>query len=290
MIWDLPPVRPGRPPSDDLRERRALAGGRREPLIATEHTVVTLGGVRCLQLDPPASRCEILYFHGGGYRMGSPEGWLRLASSLVGACNSRVTLPDYRLAPESPYPAALHDAVAVYGTVMASGNPIFVAGDSAGGGLAAALAVLCIREGKQVPEGVFLFSPWLDLTLVSDTYTTRAETDQFFPLTSATDAADAYLQGHPATDPLASPARAELSGYPPTLVMAGTEETLLGDSLTFASALASARRDVTLHVAAGMQHAWPAIFPDLPETAHAIGTVGAFVDRVLAASSMAAGY
>jgi acetyl esterase/lipase len=194
-----------------------------------------------------------------------------------------VTLPDYRLAPENPFPAALYDAAAVYGCLIRSDAPVFVAGDSAGGGLAAALVVLCSQDHARGPDGIILLSPWLDLALTSETYISRAETDRFFPLASAEDAAGAYLQGHSADDPLVSPIRADLSGFPPTLLMAGTDETLLGDALRFSTQLATAGRDVTLWVAEGMQHAWPAISADLPETAQAVRAIGAFVERIAAA-------
>jgi acetyl esterase/lipase len=196
----------------------------------------------------------------------------------MSAIGARATLVDYRLAPEHPFPAAVHDAAAVYDAVRVSGDrPVVVAGDSAGGGLAAALVVAALRSGVATPAALVLLSPWLDVALTGETHTTRAARDQLFPTASSTEAAETYLQGHPARDPLASPLFADVEGFPPTALFAGTEETLLSDSVSFASRLALDGVTVTLHVAAGMQHVWPLLQPDARESDAVFATIGTFV-------------
>ena len=124
-----------------------------------------------------------------------------------------------------------------------------------------------------------LISPWLDLTLSASTFVSNAAHDRFFPRENAAEAADLYLQGHPATDPLASPLFADLAGFPPTLLFAGGEEGLLADATRFAEKLALAGASVEAHLVAGMQHTWMNFFPDLPETAAAFDAIARFVSR-----------
>jgi epsilon-lactone hydrolase len=187
-------------------------------------------------------------------------------------------LPNYRLAPEHPFPAALHDAAAVYGALLGRGSGLIViSGDSAGGGLAAALAVAIVRAHIEPPLGLVLFSPWVDLQATAASFATRAESDLLFSRTAAADAAASYLQGVSDREPLASPVFADLAGLPPTLVFAGEEEVLLDDGLAMSAALARAGVTVYAHFVAGMQHVWPTVFPDLHETAVALHAVAEFV-------------
>ena len=236
------------------------------------------GGVRCIELSGEVARATILYLHGGGYRIGLPEGWSGFAGVLAERLSARVVLPDYRLAPEHPFPAALLDAVAVLAALEGS-SPLVIAGDSAGGGLAAAATLAARRIGIAVPRAAVLISPWLDLTLSASTFVSNAAHDRFFPRENAAEAADLYLQGHPATDPLASPLFADLAGFPPTLLFAGGEEGLLADATRFAEKLALAGASVEAHLVAGMQHTWMNFFPDLPETAAAFDAIARFVSR-----------
>ena len=129
-----------------------------------------------------------------------------------------------------------------------------------------------------LPSGVTLFSPWLDLTVTADSYDTqrpRPTCSSRRPSTTA--AADLYLQGWDPRDPLASPALADLHGFPPTLLFVGSEEVLLDDALALANALSRAGSTVSLHSVAGMQHVWPTIWPDVPESATALRLLAAFV-------------
>ena len=279
--WSLPPLRESaRVASDELRATREMAATPRgDARAGVAVATTTLGGVECVTCTPESPGATVLYFHGGGYRMGAPAAWVAFTSAVAEAGGARVVAADYRLAPEHPFPAAVHDAVAAYEALLddAPDGPIVVGGDSAGGGLAVALAVACRAAGVEAPNGVFALSPWVDLTIVAGTFTANAETDQFFPLAAANEAADVYLQGHDPRHPLASPVFADLAGFAPTLLLVGGAETLLDDTLTLSAGLAHAGASVETHVAAGMQHVWPMLFPELPESAAAVAAIGRFV-------------
>ncbi|MBF6347945.1 MULTISPECIES: alpha/beta hydrolase fold domain-containing protein [Nocardia] len=274
----LPPERYGMPATADLRARRAqfTAGESDESATATE---VCLGSVPCRVLGGGAG-ATVLYLHGGGYRMGSAAAYSRYGARIARTTGAEVVLADYRLAPESPFPAAVRDAVSVYLELRnrRPGRPIVVAGDSAGGGLAAAVAVAAARIGVAGPEGMALLSPWLDLRCDAPSYTSA--TDALFDRTTAVGAREAYLQGHDGDDPLVSPLRADPGVFPPALIQVGTTETLLDDSVAFTGRLAAAGVSCRLEIMAGRGHTWPLIEPDHPDSGTAVETFGEFVRRL----------
>jgi acetyl esterase/lipase len=260
-----------------------------EPVYAPGVAVAehALGGVACVVCRPEGVGATMLYFHGGGYRLGSARYSAAFGSRLAVAARARVVVVDYRLAPEQPFPAAVHDAVATYQALLDEGtSDIVVVGDSAGGGLAAALVVGARDADVPSPRGLVLISPWLDLTVTSDTYASRSGSDQLFSRQSASDASSQYLQGHDATDPLASPSFADLTGFPPCLVFAGGDEVLLGDAIAFSRSLALAGVSVETHIVAGMQHVWPTLFPQLDESTQALDAMARFVGRVVAGAEV----
>ncbi len=241
MSWNLPPERAGLAAPESLIARRDGAASMMADKPVAPGTTAqdeTIGGVGCVVCRPSAPTSTVLYLHGGGYRLGAARSWASFATSVSAAADTQVVIADYRLAPEHPFPAALHDAAAVYDALQADHvGPLFVAGDSAGGGLAIALTVAAGQSGQPRPDGLIVLSPWADLTLGSETFTTRADTDQLFPRDSAVEAAESYLQGADPRDPLASPLLADLADFPRTLIFAGGAETLLGDGLSLCNAL-----------------------------------------------------
>ncbi|UGQ12241.1 alpha/beta hydrolase [Yinghuangia sp. ASG 101] len=280
-LGTLPPLRPSTVPTPaDLTARRAGAGAARTPVDVPGVTVagVRYGDVPCVVCEPADPRGVLVYFHGGGYRLGSAAQFTAFAARLADATGARVVAVDYRLAPEHPYPAALHDAVTVYERVLAESAyaPVLI-GDSAGGGLAAALTVACTGAGLALPGGVVLISAWLDLRCTAESYRSRASTDRLFSYDAARQAAHQYLQGHQPDDPLVSPLFADLSVFPPTLLLASTDEVLLDDTLAMSTCLTEAGVTNTTHIEPGVPHAWPGIFPDLPESAAAVEMIGRFV-------------
>jgi len=293
MTWNLPTERTGQPAPESLVARRDGAAAMmadQPPAPGTTAEDETIGGVGCVVCRPAAPTSTILYLHGGGYRLGAARSWTSFATSLAAASSSQVVIADYRLAPEHPFPAALHDATAVFESLQSDHvGPLLVAGDSAGGGLAVAVAVAAAQSGHALPDGLIVLSPWVDLTLGSDTFTSRAATDQFFPLASAAEAAESYLQGADPHDPLASPLLADLSGFPPTLVFAGGAETLLGDGVSLSTRLVDAGVSVEAHFPAGMQHVWPTLFPDLPESIDAVAAMVRFIHGATTRHAQASG-
>lgn len=273
--WDLPPLRAGHAADDALNERRALAAG---PADAGERArEAVIGGVRCLIIEPRGggARGEMVYLHGGGYRLGSPLAYVDYAQAIADAAERRIILPFYPLAPEHPFPAALHAVVAVY-RGLENRQSVVVAGDSAGGGLAMALCIIAARAGER-PAGAVLVSPMLDLTARGESLDRNAARDPMFSKAALLDSAQLYLQGHDPRDPLVSALEADPADLPPTLVLIGGAEVLLDEAIAFAKRLALADRRVTLHVAPGMGHVWPLLVSETKEARDAIATIGSFV-------------
>ncbi len=219
----------------------------------------------------PGDRPTLIYFHGGGHVMGHPGMERPLIAELAAGARADTFSVDYRLAPKDPFPAALDDAVAVYSDLLASGvdrRTILIGGDSAGGNLGAALLVRLRDEGRPLPAGAVLFSPWLDLAGTGSSLLSNAGTDYLPELGGVP--ARLYLGGAAPTDPHASPLYADLTGIPPLLVVAGGREILLDDSLRFAEKAQNAGVEVTLHVEPAMYHVWPAILPRHPASRRAI--------------------
>jgi acetyl esterase/lipase len=195
---------------------------------------------------------------------------------------------EYRLAPEHPFPAAVDDALVAYRWLLGDQRPadrVVVGGDSAGGGLAAALALRAGNEGLPLPAGVVCLSPWADLTNTAGSYTRCAESDALFSKLSADEAAGLYLQGADPADPLASPLRGDWRGMPPLFIQASQCEVLADDATGLAGNARRAGVDVELHLYADMPHVWQMHYPIFPEAVQAVDQVGAFVARVTSPAS-----
>lgn len=220
----------------------------------------------------------ILYFHGGGYLIGSLASHRHITASISQAAEATVFAVDYRLAPEHPFPAAVTDAVSAYKWLLQQGVnavQIVIAGDSAGGGLTVATLVTLRDEGIALPAAAVCISPWVDLTNSADSYEsmpdpmlTKNELDQF---------AQGYLQGQDAKHPLASPLFADLHGLPPLLIQVGTQEHLYDDSIGLEARAKAAGVDATLEVWDEMVHVWHYFHPMLQEGRDAIARIGEFV-------------
>jgi len=226
----------------------------------------------------------VVYFHGGGYKLGSVHSHRDLMARVSQAAGCRVLGVGYRLAPEHHFPAPVTDALAAYDWLLTQGVPparIAFAGDSAGGGLAAA-ALLALREqGLPQPAAAVLLSAWTDLTAGGASYSTRAAADPIHqrPMILAT--ARHYLgdNGDP-ENPLASPLFGNLGGLPPVLLQVGDRETGLDDSTRFAEKARAAGVEVRIEIYDQMIHVFQQ-FPDLlPEAQRAIDSIGRFLSIV----------
>lgn len=233
----------------------------------------------------------VLLLHGGGYVAGSPETHRGLAAALGMYSSAAVLVPDYRLAPEHRYPAALDDVVAVYRWLIGPGGQdpsrLVVAGDSAGGGLALALLVRLRDEGVELPAGAALLSPWADLTGTSESVSSLDAADPWLSGSLIGVTGEVYAPGG-TQEPYASPVFADLSGLPPLLVHVGSEEVLLDDARTIVARARAAGTEASLGVFDGMWHVFHA-FTFLPEARRALREVAGFVRRLTGEHAEAAG-
>jgi acetyl esterase/lipase len=173
----------------------------------------------------------VLYLHGGGYCVGSPATHRAITGHLAARCTARVFVPDYRLAPEHAFPAAVDDAVSAFRGLLGNRvepGDLVIAGDSAGGGLALAAALRLRELGLPAPRALVLFSPWVDLSLEQLPAPPPGEVMLTRPW--ITQCARSYAARSDVRHPLISPVYADLTGLPPTLIQVGTDEILLGDS------------------------------------------------------------
>lgn len=216
---------------------------------------VRAGGVPCERLTPAvaAPQAVILYLHGGGYCIGSPVSHRPITTALSAAAGITVLAPDYRLAPEHPYPAALDDALAAYRELVAGPGSVIVAGDSAGGGLAVALALAARQQGLPAPAGMVLLSPWVDLACGGASMRSRAARDPMLTAGGLRRWGRLYA-GENLEHPLCSPLNADLAGLPPALIQVGTEEVLHDDAVRLGQRLAAAGVEAQLEHCEGMWH------------------------------------
>ena len=222
----------------------------------------TLGGVPGEWLRPEGAdpTRALLYFHGGGYVLGSTRSHRHMVAALAAGAGVHAFSADYRLAPEHPFPAAVEDGTAAWQGLLESGiDPAcaVIGGDSAGGGLTVAALVKARDDGLAMPAGGLCISPWTDMTMEAGSYTTKAETDPMVKKPQISRWAGEYLGAD--TDrrhPWASPLYADLEGLPPLLVQVGSEEVLLDDSVSLAEAARRAGVEVQLSVADEMIHVW----------------------------------
>jgi len=248
-------------------------------------TSVDLDGVPGRWIEAPGARADacIVYYHGGGYVMGSLDTHQELMSRLSRICQARVLGVDYRLAPEHLYPAAVEDGVKSYKWLLAQGvSParIMLAGDSAGGGLVLATLLSLRQEQTALPAGGILFSPWTDLTGSGDSVESRAEADPMITGKVLGEIAATYCGETNRAEPLVSPVFADLAGLPPLLVQVGDAEILLDDATRLAANAEAAGVEVVYQAWDEAFHVFQAI-PHLPEAAEALEQVGNFYkDRV----------
>ena len=232
-------------------------------------------------LRPQVVERSVLYLHGGGYFSCSLETHRPVCLQLARRAKAQVYSVDYRLAPEHPFPAGLDDAVSAYAQVLDSGvapGNLVIAGDSAGGGLALACLLAARARGLPMPAGAVLFSPWTDLTLSGETMHTMNDRDAMFQADQFPGVVAAYLGGRPATDPLASPLFADLSGLPPLMIWASEHEVLSSDSTRLHAAALAQSVQSELHMAAKLPHVWP-IMVRLREAKLALDEVARFIVR-----------
>ena len=249
----------------------------------------SLGGVPGIWVYPatwPADEV-ILHLHGGWFNFGSAKAYRHLVGHIAVRAGARAFIPDYRLAPEHPFPAATDDVLACYRALAGGGvRRIAVTGDSAGGNLALGLASRIAGQaapGDANLVGIAVLSPVTDLAVAGPTYQTRADADPFFTRSQVADLVHSYLGNANPTHPLASPLRSLVEGMAPVRIHVGDDEVLLDDSLRYAEAAVAAGVDARVDVWMGMPHGFPTSVGRLKAAAQALDAVGAFLSERLQA-------
>lgn len=206
---------------------------------------------------PHLKKYVILHCHGGGYSTGSSLYARTLTSKLAAATSMDVFCFDYRLAPEYPYPAALEDAGKAWNYLMLLGygaDNVIITGDSAGGNLALALVLRLKEEGRMLPRGIVLLSPWTDMTASGKSYETRADVDPVLDMEYLARVTASYAEGWDLTNPMISPIFGDFKGFPPTYIQVGENEILLSDSKRLYKTMREADVGVKLECFPGMWH------------------------------------
>lgn len=246
---------------------------------------ITLGGRPAERLTPKGAATDkvLLYFHGGAYSLGSPKSHRGLAAHLAAGAGATAYVPHYRLAPEDPYPAAVEDGVAAYKALLDAGiaaSRIVIGGDSAGGGLTLATALAARDAGLPAAAGLFLISPWANMTTSGASYAVKDGKDPMISAAGMVDSAATYLAGKP-NDALASPATADFTGLPPMLIHVGSEEVLMSDAVAVAQQAGLAGVGVRLEIWPEMIHVWHAFYMMLGAGRRAIAEGGAWIGERL---------
>jgi acetyl esterase/lipase len=260
---------------DDIGSKLKVAKGLRRREAVVDH-------ITCEWLVP--DKCDdapvILYLHGGIYMLGSANTHRRMVSFIAREAGMRALIPNYRLAPEHPFPAAIDDAVMIYRKLIEQGiaaDRIAFGGDSAGGGLVMATLLALKNAGDPLPGAAFLMSPWLDLAGTGESLRTRADKDPWFDPANMPEMVRRYCGDRKPTAPLISPLYGVLSGLPPTLIQVGDHEILLSDSTRRAGRLSDAGVKVVLQVWPDMWHVFQYFVGQMPESLRAIRDIAAFL-------------
>jgi len=245
------------------------------------------GDIRGLWVHPADSRSgeAILHFHGGWFNFGSAKAYRHLVGQLAARAGASAFVPDYRLAPEHPFTAAVDDALACYRGFDESGvRRIAITGDSAGGNLALVVAS-CVTarpvSATTALVGAAAVSPVTDLTLSGRTYETRADADPLFTRPQVAEFVRSYLARADANDPQASPLQGRFSGLPPLRIHVGDDEVLLDDSRRYVECASAAGIDARLEVWTGMFHGFVASIGMLKASTLALDAIGKFLAESL---------
>jgi acetyl esterase/lipase len=246
---------------------------------------------------PQAPVC--VYFHGGGFGMGGPNSHRAMAAYLAEKAQIKMLMVDYRLAPEHPFPAALDDALAVYQALLSDSHcprPLFIGGDSAGGNIALA-TLQAVRNLPQPPQpeaqpgarpeaqpsaqplGIFLLSPWLDLTHRNPSMMGNDKTDVMLNRQILDEFRDRYAPGVPATDPRLSPLFGPVDGLPPCMILASQAEALYDDSVKLHQKILDQGGSSALLAWPKLPHAFPVMAGPLPEARQALDQLAIWIQQ-----------
>jgi acetyl esterase/lipase len=258
---------------------RKVFGGVLPPPRGAKFSADVVGGVAGEWAKPGGVAAgKMLYLHGGGYVGGSTATHRPITAAFANR-GLDVFVPDYRLAPENVFPAAVDDGLAAYRGLLNAGiapAKLTIAGDSAGGGLALAVLLAAKAESVPMPACAILLSPWTDLAITGETVRTNLDRDPMLTDSVLKDNAAFYLNGADPKNPLASPLYGDLAGLPPLLILVGDTEVLLDDSTRLAARAQQHGVSVSLKIWEGMPHVWQLFQLVLPEARAAIDEATGF--------------
>jgi len=247
---------------------------------------VNMGGVPATLVQPAGQTSDIVlvYIHGGAYIVGEPAGYRGIGGNYAKLLGARVYIPDYRLAPEHPFPAAIDDGLRAYEWLLEQGipaNKIAFAGESAGGAMVVSVMVAAKQRGLPLPAAGVAISPWANLEHTGASMTNREGLDPLNTKPLLDLLARTFLAGELPNHPLASPVFADVTGLPPILVQIGENELMLSDAIRLASHLAENRVRVNLEVWPQMPHAWHFFQSFLPEGERALRESARFISETV---------
>ena len=267
---------------DKLRSEFEAIGTKMRPADGVQVRHANIAGIDCDWLVPDG--CDdapvLYYLHGGAYVMGSPKTHRCMVSHIISRAGMRALLPDYRLAPENPFPASLEDSTSVYRALIKGGvdpTNMAIGGDSAGGNLAMATLLALRDAGDPLPATCFLLSPWLDLAAKGESHETRAKHDPWFRPEDMPEVVRKYCSEYDLKNPLVSPVYADASDLPPTLIQVGDHEILLSDSTRLADNISNAGGEVTLQIWPEMWHVFQFFIGQMPESKKAIKGIAEYL-------------
>lgn len=255
--------------------------------VDADITQIRLAATSCLRLAPracAAPKRHLLYLHGGAFALGSAQTHAALAWRLAAPLSAVAVVPDYPLAPETPFPCGLDACWEIYRQMAEEDGPLFLCGDSAGANLALAVLLRARSAGIRQPNTTVLFSPWVDLSMGSPSIQDRAGDDPFISQALLTAAISMYLGDRAlARTPEVSPLYADLSNLSPIVTFVGERELLLDDAIRLHQKLRGSNGSSELRVGAGLIHVWPFFTPWLPAGAAAEAQAVAYLREHLGA-------
>ena len=288
-LQDLGPVLTGENKTVSLDQIRAayngmLAQNPAPPGITFEHVV--MGGVpgQVAIPDVVGTDAIVVYIHGGAYIVGGPDGYHGIGGNLAKMLGAKVFLPDYRLAPEHPFPVPIDDTLRFYKGLLDAGHParrIVFAGESAGGAMTVTVMVAARNAGLPLPAGGVAISPWANLEHTGISMTNRETIDPLNSKAGLVFLANVFLHGALPNHPMASPVFADVTGLPPIMVQMGEAELMLTDGMRLAAHLAENRVRMTLEVWPHMFHAWHFVASLQPEARQALESAASFMQQCL---------
>lgn len=253
--------------------------------VTSEPTVI--GGVKAYIVQPrslpEANRNRLLlHIHGGGYVYNPGEAGTLEAILMAGIGGYKVISIDYRMPPDAPYPAAMDDAMAAWKALLATEKPqnLGVFGTSTGGGMTLALILRAKAEGVARPAAIATGTPWSDMTETGDSYKTNAWLDNVIVSYHGylSHAAKLYADGHDLKDAQLSPIYGDFHGFPPTILISGTRDLFLSNTVRTHRKLRQAGVEASLQVFEGMSHAQYLTTTDAPEVREAFTEMARFFD------------